>query len=51
MSTNKKITRVNSENTPAGNSDYTFVPSAKNKSKANQFRMFAVLLWLGAVVA
>lgn len=51
MSTNKKITRVNSENTPAGNSDYTFVPSAENKSKANQFRMFAVLLWLGAVVA
>ena len=51
MSTNKKITKVNSENSPTGNSDYTFVPSAENKSKANQFRLFAVLLWLGAIVA
>ena len=51
MSTNKKITKVNSENSSTGNSDYTFVPSAENKSKANQFRLFAVLLWLGAIVA
>ncbi len=51
MSTNKKITKVNSENKPTGNSDYTFVPTAESKSQANQFRMFAVLLWLGAIVA
>lgn len=51
MSTNKKITKVGGNNETVSNSDYTFVPSAENKSKANQFRMFAVLLWLGAVVA
>ena len=51
MSTNKKITKVGGNNETVSNSDYTFVPSAENKSKANQFRMFAVLLWLGAIVA
>jgi hypothetical protein len=52
MSTEKKITKVGGdENLKTTNSDYTFVPSAENKSKANQFRMFAVLLWLGAIVA
>jgi hypothetical protein len=52
MSTNKKITNVGGSDKPnTTNSDYTFVPTAENKSKANQFRMFAVLLWLGAIVA
>jgi hypothetical protein len=51
MSTKKKITKVNSKNKPNGNSDYTFVPTAESKSQANQFRMFSVLLWLGAIVA
>lgn len=52
MSTDKKITKVGGSDKPnTSNSDYTFVPTAENKSKANQFRMFAVLLWLGAIVA
>ena len=52
MSTDKKITKVGGSDKPSkSNSDYTFVPSEENKSKANQFRMFAVLLWLGAIVA
>ncbi len=52
MSTDKKITKVGGNESPkTTNSDYTFVPTEENKSKANQFRMFAVLLWLGAIVA
>lgn len=52
MSTDKKITKVGGSDKPSTpKSDYTFVPSEENKSKANQFRMFAVLLWLGAIVA
>ena len=52
MSTDKKITKVGGSDKPnTTNSDYTFVPTAESKSQANQFRMFAVLLWLGAIVA
>lgn len=52
MSTDKKITRVGGEDKPKStNSDYTFVPSEENKGKATQFRLFAALLWLGAIVA
>ena len=52
MSTDKKITRVGGEDTPTStNSDYKFVPTEENKGKATQFRMFAGLLWLGAIVA
>ena len=52
MSTNKKITSVGDSEKPSNtNSNYTFVPTEENKGKATQFRMFAVLLWLGAIVA
>lgn len=52
MSTNKKITSVGGSEKPSNtNSNYTFVPTEENKGKATQFRMFAVLLWLGAIVA
>jgi hypothetical protein len=52
MSTNKKVTKVGGSDKPnTANSDYTFVPSEENKGQATQFRMFAVLLWLGAIVA
>ncbi|MFT5754970.1 MAG: hypothetical protein ACI924_002220 [Flavobacterium sp.] len=52
MSTNKKVTKVGgSDKSNTANSDYTFVPSEESKGQATQFRMFAVLLWLGAIVA
>ena len=52
MSTDKKITKVGGNDVPKStNSDYTFVPTEENKGKATQFRMFAGLLWLGAIVA
>lgn len=53
MSTNKKITKVgdSSSSSSTSSSNYSFVPSDENKGKATQFRLFAALLWLGAIVA
>lgn len=50
--TSKKITKVGGEETnTTASSDYKFVPTAEAKSQASQFRLFAGLLWLGAIVA
>lgn len=50
----KKITKVSGEtttqtSTSSGNA--TFVPTAESKGKATQLRLFAGLLWVGAIVA
>jgi len=48
----KKITRIDGgESTTTSNSNATFVPTSEAKGKATQFRLFAGLLWLGAIVA
>ena len=55
METNKsskKITRIDGgESTTTSTSNATFVPTSEAKGKATQLRLFAGLLWLGAIVA
>ena len=50
----KKITKVGGETTAQSSTstgNATFVPTAESKGKATQLRLFAGLLWLGAIVA
>lgn len=49
----KKITQVDGGNNTSEttNQSTTFVPTAEAKGKATQLRLFAGLLWLGAIVA
>ena len=49
MTTTKKVTKVSGgENDPQKT---TFVPTAEAKSKASQLRLYAILLWVLAIVA
>ena len=48
MATDKKVTKVSGgDNAPR----QTFVPTAEAKGKASQFRLYAAILWVLAVVA
>ena len=48
----KKITRIDDDqNTSSSTSHTTFVPTEDAKGKATQLRLFAALLWTGAIVA
>lgn len=48
----KKITKIADENNSSASTTHTsFVPTDEAKGKATQLRLFAGLLWLGAIVA
>lgn len=50
--TTKKITRIEGDSTTETvQNQTTFVPTGEAKGKATQLRLFAGLLWLGAIVA
>lgn len=51
MATNKKVTRVPSNGSAPEKSHRTFGPSQESKRQAGKFRMYAMILWVLAVVA
>ncbi len=51
MKSNKKITRVEGDESPSEQQRKTFVPTAESKGKATQLRVIASILWVLAIVA
>lgn len=53
MSTNKKVTRVGDDGDfqQQPREEKVFVASDESKGKAKQFRLFAILFWLGGIIA
>ena len=49
MATAKKVTRVSGSK--SDNARPVFVPTAESKSQAGKFRMYAIILWVLAVIA
>lgn len=49
--TQKKINQVSGAAKDAPKTNKTWKPSAENKGKASQLRLFAALAWLGAILA